>query len=89
MVAAAGTDQARAVAAVVHLVAEARAIDVVLTIDGRRVEPDPSVVAVDVDDAVIDEHGPWLPGFVREALASFLRERLRSQRSSTPHVCSA
>ena len=86
LVAAAGPDQARAIAAVVERVAEARGIDVVLAIDGRRVEPDSAVAAVDVDVAVIEEHGPWLPGFVREALVSAARRRSGGVHHTRPGV---
>ena len=64
-----------ALAAVVSLVARDRGIDVELALEGEVVPVDPRVLAADVDQQAIAEHGPWLPGMVREALTEPITRR--------------
>lgn len=63
-------DPAGALSAVVARVSAANGLDVALAVDGRPVSASPAVAAVRIDDAVLCTAGPWLPGFVREALVA-------------------
>lgn len=64
------TDPTATIAAVIAQVAEARGIDVRLELAGQFVAPAAEVMAVDADDVAAGPWGPWLPGFVREALTA-------------------
>ena len=55
-------DPPRALAAVVVRVAGARGVDVTLPVQGA--DPDPAVLAVEVDDALCAAAGPWLLGAI-------------------------
>jgi len=76
------------VAAVVLLVARARGLEVVLDLDGAEVAPSTAVLAIDDGIADAGEWGPWLPGFVREALESPTRRKRMGIHHTPPSVVS-
>nr|NIR36466.1 DEAD/DEAH box helicase [Actinomycetota bacterium]NIS30789.1 DEAD/DEAH box helicase [Actinomycetota bacterium]NIT95294.1 DEAD/DEAH box helicase [Actinomycetota bacterium]NIU18966.1 DEAD/DEAH box helicase [Actinomycetota bacterium]NIU65992.1 DEAD/DEAH box helicase [Actinomycetota bacterium] len=77
-------DPPRALAAVVVRVAGARGVDVTLPVQGA--DPDPAVLAVEVDDALCAAAGPWLLGFVREALMHAGDRRRGGVHHTAPEV---
>jgi len=79
-------DHAGALAAVVAAVARALEIDVDLLIEEHSVEPTPDVLAVSVDADLLRETGPWLPGFVREALLSADSRRRGGVHHTSPEM---
>ena len=87
--AAAGSSPDRTIAAVVALVSEARGTAAVLIRDGEVVEPDPAVLAADVDHHVLEELGPWLPGMVRESLIGAATRRRDGVHHTDPAVAGA
>ncbi|MEM9520439.1 MAG: N-6 DNA methylase [Actinomycetota bacterium] len=74
------------VAAVVDVVAAARQVDTELRVDGRAVAAAPAAAQAEVDSAVVDAWGPWLPGFVREALTSPSNRRGLGVHHTPPSV---
>ncbi len=88
-VAAATDDTAAALAAVVHRVATAHGIHVDFTVDGVPVPPDTDVSAIEVTDSVLDVAGPWLPGFVREALLVPASRRRAGVHHTSPEMARA
>jgi len=87
VVEAAQGDDAGALAAVVSRAAEARGVHVDLVLD-RVVEPMAEVLPIRVDDEVLVALGPWLPGFVREALLSADRRRQHGVHHTDPALAS-
>ena len=63
-------DHAAALAAVTERAATTRGLVVDFILDGKVVAPSREVLAVEADDELFTERGPWLIGFVREALLS-------------------
>jgi hypothetical protein len=63
-------DHAAVLAAVTTRAATVRGLVVDFTLDGKVVAPSPEVLAVEADENLLVEAGPWLIGFVREALLS-------------------
>lgn len=57
-------------AAVVGVVARHERLAIVFEVDGEAVAPNLDVEAVAADPWVLSRWGPWLPGFVREAMLS-------------------
>lgn len=84
--AASPDDVAGAIAAVVRRVAQAQRIDVDLIVGGHAVEPAIVVLEMDDDGVCAGEWGPWLPGFIREALQSIERQRRLGVHHTPPHV---
>lgn len=74
------------IAAVVQRVATAGRVDVELLVDGVAVEV--SAAALEVGDGTVcaGEWGPWLPGFVREALQSLEDQRRLGIHHTPSHV---
>jgi hypothetical protein len=85
-VAAASGSPERAIAAVVALVGRARGVDVVLECEGEVIAPDPRVLSADVDDRLLVESGPWLPGLVREDLTGVDDRRREGIHHTDPSV---
>lgn len=86
-VAAGDGEPATTLAAVVAAVADARGLDVVLPLPG--VVPDPAVLAVEVDRRLCAVAGPWLPGFVREALVHRTARRKGGVHHTAPEIALA
>ncbi len=86
--AAAADDPEAALAAIVARVADAKGVDVALTLDGVEVAPSPAVLRVEVDPAVVASAGPWLPGFAREALLSSADRRRGGVHHTSPTLAS-
>jgi hypothetical protein len=63
-------DHAAALAAVTTRAATVRGLVVDFILDGKASAPSPEVLAVEADEKFLFEAGPWLIGFVREALLS-------------------
>lgn len=89
VVAAAPDDVAGALAAIVAQVARASDLDVAFVLDGTAVAPNPAVLAVPVASDVLVGAGPWLPGFVREALVSTGERRHGGVHHTTPQMAAA
>lgn len=67
--------------------ADARGVEVDLIVAGRAVAPAPVVVDLDVSDAIVaGEWGPWLPGFVREAMTERAAQRRLGVHHTPPAV---
>ena len=84
--AAAPADVAGALAAIVAQIARASDLDVAFVLDGTAVEANPAVLAVPVASDVLVGAGPWLPGFVREALVSAGERRHGGVHHTTPQM---
>ena len=84
--AASPDDVAGAIGAVVERVAQARRLQVELIIGGDAVEPSPAVLELDDEGVCAGEWGPWLPGFVREAMQSDDRQRRLGVHHTPPQV---
>jgi N-6 DNA Methylase len=75
---------AGALAAVVERVAVARDVAVGLMVAGTPATPTPAVVAVDAPESLLAEAGPWLPGFLREALSAQTDRRRGGVHHTSP-----
>ena len=82
--AAANGDDAEALAGVVALVAAHLDVDVGLEVDGMPVAPSPAVVEAGVDRDVVDTHGAWLVGFLRESLLAREARRVAGVHHTSP-----
>jgi hypothetical protein len=81
-------EPAAILSAVVALVARSLDVEVDFVFDGRTVSPDPQTLADPVDDGVLDV-GPWLPGFVREAMLSDAQRSGEGAHHTSPEVAAA
>ncbi len=77
---------AGALAAVVQRVAAVRGVPVALGPAEAPVAPTPAVVAVDAPEALLGDAGPWLPGFLREALSAHAARRRGGVHHTTPEM---
>lgn len=84
---AASDDVAATIAAVVQRVAEARGCDVALIVGDAAVDACADVLGVaDGHDVCAGPWGPWLPGFVREALQTADRRKHLGIHHTPPEV---
>jgi len=85
-VAASHGDVDGAIAAVVHRVATARHVEVELIVDGVVVDAADSVLEAGTGSVCAGPWGPWLPGFVREALQPSEAQRVLGVHHTPPQI---
>jgi len=89
-VAAGAGDPAAALAAVTQrCVAHSSVASLAFELDGQPVDPDPLVLDVAVDSALVARWAPWLVGWVREALLSGPSRHRDGVHHTSPRVVDA
>jgi N-6 DNA methylase len=80
---------ASTIAGVVGRIARARGLRVALVVDGVPVEEDAAVAAMEAPEELLQAAGPWLPGFMREALLAPADRRRVGVHHTTPAMAGA